>query len=282
MISSPFLKTNNNLKKYIITYIISLIPILLYGVFTNGLKALLIILITILIASCVELVYRLVLKNDSFNLNSFLSINLYSILIAILLPLNLNLFLYSLILVIDLFLYKILNEKIPLISFAFIVVIIMHLIFKNNLFVEQNELLNFNNHFIGYLNSNLFTSSIILSLLGLSVLCNNPVYKKDIAITCCLGYIILLFVLAIISNDLLKYFNSFIFSYNLFAFIFIAPISKNSCYTTYGKFIYSLIIIIISFIFTIFDIYYGCIIGIFIANILFKYIDEIILKLNNI
>jgi len=39
MISSPFLKTNNNLKKYIITYIISLIPILLYGVFTNALDS---------------------------------------------------------------------------------------------------------------------------------------------------------------------------------------------------------------------------------------------------
>lgn len=276
---APFMKTENNSSKYYLLYIIALIPIILEGILTNNLKSFLLIILAIAIATLVAVGCQLI-KKESIKAIIVEENILYALLITLLLPLNINIAIYSLILIIILSLVRIFSKaKAPIVPIAILLILIVSYLTGNSLSINDNHLLTFTNYFIGYTHSNLYINSILLIIIGYLILCANSIYKKDIFLYTSGIYIILIFILSLIKNDLSLYFYTNNLNLVLFSYAFIAPLSKYSSYTIKGKIVYSLLISMITFILTILNINYGVIIAILIANILHEYIDKYLEKL---
>ena len=252
--NKPYLKTNNDVIRYYFIYIIALLPLIIYGIFTNNFISFVFLGITLLMGNIIDITICY-FKKEKLNNNDLLKNNLIFIIT------------YSIL--------KILNKK-YFVIIPIILMLIYEIILKTKL--DSNMILTFINYFLGYQNSHLFISSIFLNIVGLVILSTTNIYKKEIAIISSSLYLLFLFLMGIIFNNLDFYFNNYYISYNLFIFFFIAPFSSNSCYTKTGKIISSIIIAVISFISTIFNIFYGSLIAIFIINLMHNIIDNNAIK----
>lgn len=272
--NKPYLKTNNDVIRYYFIYIIALLPLIIYGIFTNNFISFVFLGITLLMGNIIDITICY-FKKEKLNNNDLLKNNLIYLLISLLTPTNINIFVYIGIFIITYSILKILNKKYFVIM-PIILILIYEIILKTKL--DSNMILTFINYFLGYQNSHLFISSIFLNIVGLVILSTTNIYKKEIAIISSSLYLLFLFLTGIIFNNLDFYFNNYYISYNLFIFFFIAPFNYNSCYTKTGKILSSIIIAVISFISTIFNIFYGSLIAIFIINLMHNIIDNNAIK----
>ena len=253
------------MKKYktsdiVLENILLLIPLLLYGIYKNGyliynkgliniymiLKPLYLVGISFLIKIVFDLIRYKKIKID-YDL-------LCVILVALIMPYNINYLLYSIGLLILYFLSIILDKKIIFNKVCFIYLIIILLNFALNDFTFKSPLelsFTYNFSFLDYLLGRsiggIASTSILFSLLAYIILINNYCYKKNIFFVINISYLVLALVYFIITGN-----NSILINSDLiFASVFVCTIPMYSPYKIKNQIIYSICIGILSFLITV-------------------------------
>ena len=289
------MKTKNILSISNITrnYIIALIPLVLYGFYKNGFivyqkgfgslvdlfSVALIPIISVLIAFLIE--YLFSLKKFESSENSFLL--LYALIMSCVVNPNIHIGIYAIVLSIVLSLLKLCtrtrNFKFNTISFGKLVFFAIFLILGTssylNVYEEQiPQALGFLDVLFGRSSGGLFSTSIILILIGYAFLAKTKLYKKEIPLYMLVTYsIISLSVSLIFGNNevFMSLFNGMVF----FSAVFIAPEIISSPYTKKGKIAYGVFLGALTSLCVIFiHEYIGVFIAILFASFLPKHIDS--------
>ena len=128
---------------------------------------------------------------------------------------------------------------------------------------------------IGLGEGGIASTSIILSLIGLVILCFNPIYKKEISISAILAFALLVIIPNMISGTYSDIFKM-LCGYNvIFSFIFVAPHLRYSAYTTKGKVLSGILIAVLTYFLILLVPYAGSMIAILLINLLTPIIDRI-------
>lgn len=265
----------NDLNK---TYLITMIPLIIYGLYKNIIlvygqigsfnyeiiKPLLLLLISILVPIGFNLLKRRKVTIDE-NL-------VYSLFLLLTIPISTNILVFFLLQILNIMLIEYIDDKISLnyvVISRLLLVLISVLISKIN-YANQIEILNIYSYnlidvLFGRGITAIFCSSIIISLIGYIVLSFNPYYKKEIPFIILCIYLVgslllkLVFSKVIIINGLIIFSIIFLSNINLWT-----PVNKTD------KYIYSVIVGVLSLLFTYFvNFNEGVLIAIFITSILF-------------
>jgi len=148
------IKSNNSIKRICYIYLISLLPLILFGFYKNGislyikdyvgilgmLKPLLFIIIGAIIGILVNIIYERIINDNKDNIVDiiFSSFHLiYGILIACISSINTNLILFSVVTFIVLFLSKFVkNDKINVVVLASLIIFFIMNIFNKFSFLN--------------------------------------------------------------------------------------------------------------------------------------------------
>ena len=270
-----YIHSKNTIDKYVLKYIYGLIPLVLYGIYKNGLilynanlinffsifKVLYLIVISLIIYIIFSIITKRKLK---------LNLELLSILIIpLFMPYSINLLLYSIslfiLLFIDYYLSKIL--KYNNISFIILGIILVLVIFNSYNYlnpIEQTH--NYSYSFLDLLfgrnPGGIATSSIIIGIILIIYFSIFTIYKQNIAIS---SIIVFLLLTGILNNFNI---NSLLNSNAILSFILIAPELKNTPVSLKGTIIYGCVVGIISALLCQFvSIYTGVFMAIFIVSL---------------
>ena len=260
------IKSEESVKKYNKVLVISLIPLLLYGFYKNGIKLyindlvsifemfrpLLFDVIGFLSAILAVKVYDKIKKiNNHSVFNTFYPF--YGLLIASIVSINTNILLFSFLTFILLLISKLLNLKdINLVALISLLIIFISNLFKDFTFLNKYEIannLNLNalDYFKGMGSGGINATCVLLLFLSLIILCKQKIYKKEIPLYSIISYFLCVMVYCIYKNDIGEIF-AYLFSNNiLFSYIYIASDSLSSPCTFKGKVIYSILVGVISF-----------------------------------
>lgn len=264
--------------KLVIENICLLVPLIIYACYKNGyllyqkhlisifsiLKPIYLVLISIGVKVIIDLIKYKKIKLDYEYV--------YAILIGMIMPYNINIFVYLILFSIFYLLSLLLDKYVLLNKVCLIYLLItgIHFIFNDFTYLNiMEEKYNFSFEFLDYLFGRniggISTTSIILSLGGFIYLINSYYYKKDIPFIINGVYLLLSFIYFLIIND-----SSLLLNCELiFASIFIAPLPMYSPYKVKHQIIYSILIGILSFIISIiFNSIIAIYISIFIVSLL--------------
>ena len=289
------IKSNNSIKKITITYLISLIPLILFGLYKNGIslyikgyigmlemfKPLLLLLLGSIIGISVNIIYEKYIKKSKNNLIDIIFSSfhpIYGILISCISSINTNIILFTIITFIILFISKFINLKINLISLtSLIIFFIMNIANKFSFLNIYESSNNFKMDAIDYLfgkgSGGIFTTSILLLIIIFIILYNSKVYKKNIPILSTITFTILVIIYCIINKDIGNIMNMLFTNGILFSFIYIATDPISSSYTKIGTNIYSIVVGVLTFIFYLINPALSSLGGILIASIFNSLID---------
>lgn len=270
-----YIHSKNTIDKYVLKYIYGLIPLVLYGIYKNGLilynanlinffsifKVLYLIIISLIIYIIFSIITKRKLK---------LNLELLTILIIpLFMPYSINLIIYSIslfvLLFIDHYLSKIL--KYNNISFIILGIILVLVIFNSYNYlnpIEQthNYSYSFLDLLFGRIAGGIATSSIIIGIILIIYYSIFTIYKQNIAIS---SIIVFLLLTAILNNFNI---NSLLNSNAILSFILIAPELKNTPVSLKGTIIYGCVVGIISALLCQFvSIYTGVFMAIFIVSL---------------
>jgi Na+-translocating ferredoxin:NAD+ oxidoreductase RnfD subunit len=115
------------------------------------------------------------------------------------------------------------------------------------------------------------TLLIATILIGVILICNRQ-YKKHIVISFLLTNIIFNIISMFITKDISL--ATFINNNVLFAIVFVAPLSLFSPYTRGGCYIYGILLAIICFVASFWDVNIGLYIGVCLLSLLTKVLDR--------
>ena len=197
---------------------------------------------------------------------------IYILLISLCIPLYTNLLYFSvfvlvyniLIIILDKFDVKINYVAIFKLLIVLLLIYINKYTYLNNLETMNRYSYNLVDIFFGRGISGVSSSSMLLIIISYFIFFSNFYYKKEIPLISILVYTVVSLLYKIILSKVLI-FNSMI----LFALVFIAPILKLSPASFKMRVIYSIMVGILTFIFTYFiNVYDGVFIAIAIASIL--------------
>lgn len=274
-----------NVSSLIKENICLLIPFIIYGIYKNGyliyqknlisllgiFKPLFLCLISILIKFGIDYIKNKKIKID-YNL-------VYVLLISMIMPYNINIFLYIVLFLIfyilSLFLDKYL--KINKVCFIYLIIILIHFLLNDFTYLNPlEEKFNFSYGFLDYLFGKniggISNTNIFLSLACYIYLLNNFYYKKDIPFIINMTYLLLAFIYFFLFND-----SSFLLNSELiFASIFICSLSEYSPYKVSHQIIYAIFIGVISFIISII---FNKVIAIYLATFIVSTISLLINRL---
>lgn len=280
-------------EKYHEYLIFALIPLILVGIYKNGLHLYLKNLVTILyILKPIIIIFFGILVsfllNKIFKTKEFFQLTFYNILISLCLSININIYVYLIgIIILDIIYLKWL-KKIPIsfVSLSVILISIVSYLIKSYTFLNHYESININSYnfldfLIGRSTGGIGTTSIILIIAALIYLINQKYYKSDIALSSLIIYFIC-GCWALLLSYTFKESMMMLCCYScVFAFVFIAPINYQSPKKSIERYIYSALISIFTFVFIyIFKIELGVFISILIVNIIF-FIKKLIKKEGN-
>ena len=267
-----------NVNKLVIQNICLLIPLIIYAIYKNGyliyqkgliniltiFKPLYLVIISIFIKFLVDFIKSKKIKMD-YNL-------IYVILIAMIMPYNINLLLYVILFAIFYIFSLYIDKYIKINKVCLIYLLIISINFLINDFTYLNPLETnyaFSFSFLDYLFGRgiggISTTSIIFSLLAFIYLTFDYYYKKDIPFVINITYILLAFIYLFITNNSSYLLNSEL----IFASIFISSLPEYSPYKINHQIIYGVLIGIITFIISIvFNPIIASYIAIFILSLL--------------
>lgn len=287
------MKKSLNTRLYLM-YIIALFPLIIFGLFKNGillynknlvnfitmLKPLLILLMSIS-GAFVGSILREYKKTRKFNLkmiNKTKTNVIEALLVACILPLKSSpLVVFGVTFLMSLFLNKL---KFNRIAFMYIVIESINVLFKLNVFeniYESSTILNYDglDLFFGMGVGGIFSSSILLIAIGLIFLCFNKLYKREIVFSSLLVFLILGIIPLMINGD----YNSicpYIFGYNiLFILVFILPNLYSSSYTLKGQIASGILVGILTYTLSFITPYTACILAVLIVSVLSGVIDRL-------
>lgn len=290
------IKSNNSIKRMSYIYIISLIPLILFGFYKNGislyikdyvgiigmLKPLLFILLGFSIGIIVNIIYeRIINKNNDNLLNVMFSSfhPIYGILTACVSSINTNLLLFSIVTFMVLFLSKFVRDnKINYVSLSCLIIFFIMNIFGEFTFLNMYEASNkFNMNAIDYMfgrgSGGIFTTNIILLIISFLVLYYSKIYKRNIAIFSSITFIILTIMYCLINSNIGNIMNMLFTNGILFSFVFIATDPVSSSYTRIGKIIFGILVGLFTFLLYLINPILSSFGGILIASILNGIID---------
>lgn len=273
----------NTFKKIIITNILLLIPLIIYGIYKNGyliyqkdlisiitiFKPLLLVLISLFIKLLYDLIkYKKILID--YNL-------LYVILIPMITPYNISYILYTIIFSIAYILSNTKYIKINKVIFIYLIIILFNSIFNSFTYTNLLEQLytykfSFLDHLFGRNIGGISSTSIILSLISFIILLPSIYYKKEITISINISYLLLSNIYFIIFNNSSYLLNSEV----IFASIFICNLNEYTPFKRNNCFLYGIVIGIITFIISIL---FNSVIAIYISTLLIDIILLIIRKI---
>lgn len=289
-------KSNNSIKRITLTYIISLLPLILFGFYKNGIslyikkyvnilemfKPLVIILLGFLIGATVNVIYEKKINKNKDNIKDIIFSSLhpiYGILIGCISSINTNIILFSLVTFIILLISKFIkNTKINYITLTSLIIFFIMNIFGKFSFLNAYEVSNnFNMNAIDYLfgkgNGGIVTTNILLLIISYIILYNSNIYKRNIPIYSFISFLLLTIIYCFIKNDIGNIMNMLFTNGILFSFVYIASEPNSSSYTRLGSTIYGIIVGILSFIFYLINPALSSLGGIFIASIFNSLID---------
>lgn len=264
------IKSNNSISKISLNIFLSLLPLILFGFYKNGIslfikdyvnfwgliRPLIILFIGLLIGVLVNIIYEKIIKknNDNFMEVIFSSFHpIYGILIASVSSINTNLILFTIITFIVLFISKFINNnKINYIALASLIIIFIMNIFNEftflNLYESSNRFnLDATDYMLGRGSGGLFTTNIILLTISFIILYNTKIYKRNIPIYATISFTILTIIYCIFTKDIGNIMSMLFTNGILFSFIFVATDPISSSYTKKGIIIYGILIGILTF-----------------------------------
>ena len=213
-----FLHTKENISIIVKKYLLCLLPLIIYGIYKNGyllysrnlisFPEIFKIVYLLLISFCVYLIInKLIFKK------SFWSLDLVFILvIPLFMPSNINIVIHTLGLFISYLLVSILGKKLKFNKMAFckLFIILLLVLFSNYTYLNSGEALNIYSlnlwdNLWGRNIGGIATSNIILGLIILIIFCLTNIYKKSVAISSLLTFLILTLILNDFNINIITY-----------------------------------------------------------------------------
>lgn len=271
------------IKYLILENICILIPFILYGIYKNGylvfsknlmplyaiFKPLYLVLISVIVKIIIDIIKYKKIKWD-YNF-------IYMILISMIMPPNINLLVYTIILAITYFLSLFIDKyvKINKVCYIYLLIILGNLIFNKFTFANPLELkYSFSYSFLDLLMGRniggIASSSIFFSLLAYLYYIYSFYYKKDIPLFINGTYLILAFIYFLITKN-----NSLLLNSELiFASILVCTLPEYTPNKLIKQIMYGVSIGIITFIISLFN----SVISVYIATLIVSIMQVMLLK----
>lgn len=273
-----YINTKMTIDKYILRYIYGLIPLILYGIYKNGILLFNLDLINFLdifkiiylliISIIIYIIYCLIFKKKiKINLEI-----LNILIIPLFMPTSINLLIYTTTLFIGLIINHYLSKVLKYNNTAFMILfILLFLVIFNNYnylnIAEATKNYSFSSLdlLFGRNTAGIASSSIIIGLLLIIYFSIFTIYKKEITLSSIISFILLI---GILNNfNIINILNG----NAILSFILIAPDMLSTPIKRNEKIIFGTIIGLISAIFTQYiDNYCGSIIAILLISIIYK------------
>lgn len=279
---STFVREETNIKKIISYLYISIIPLLIFGFYKNGIKG----------YDGIYILHPLILDLIGFASGALVSIILekkkpltsfypfYGLLSASLVFPNTCIIVFGLICFISLFIYKKINKNnVNIVCVIALIVILISNFYETsylNLVINSNTNLDGLDYLLGKGSAGLNASCTLLSLASYLYLSTKDFYKKEIPLYSFLIYSILMVIYLSFIGDINSLFVRLLSNGTIFSLVFVSTMGTTSSYTKRGRICYALILGILMFILSFSFPSLAVISAIFLVSIMHKYIDKLL------
>lgn len=279
---STFVREETNIKKIISYLYISIIPLLIFGFYKNGIKS----------YDGIYILHPLILDLVGFASGALVSIILekkkpltsfypfYGLLSASLVFPNTSIIVFGLICFISLFIYKKINKNnVNIVCVIALIVILISNFYETsylNLVINSNTNLDGLDYLLGKGSAGLNASCTLLSLASYLYLSTKAFYKREIPLYSFLTYSILMVIYLSFIGDINSLFVRLLSNGTIFSLVFVSTIGTTSSYTKRGRICYALILGILVFILSFSFPSLAVISAIFLVSIMHKYIDKLL------
>lgn len=279
---STFVREETNIKKIISYLYISIIPLLIFGFYKNGIKG----------YDGIYILHPLILDLVGFDSGALVSIILekkkpltsfypfYGLLSASLVFPNTSIIVFGLICFISLFIYKKINKNnVNIVCVIALIVILISNFYETsylNLVINSNTNLDGLDYLLGKGSAGLNASCTLLSLASYLYLSTKDFYKKEIPLYSFLIYSILMVIYLSFIGDINSLFVRLLSNGTIFSLVFVSTMGTTSSYTKRGRICYALILGILMFILSFSFPSLAVISAIFLVSIMHKYIDKLL------
>ena len=279
---STFVREETNIKKIISYLYISIIPLLIFGFYKNGIKS----------YDGIYILHPLILDLVGFASGTLVSIILekkkpltsfypfYGLLSASLVFPNTSIIVFGLICFISLFIYKRINKNnVNIVCVIALIVILISNFYETsylNLVINSNTNLDGLDYLLGKGSAGLNASCTLLSLASYLYLSTKAFYKREIPLYSFLTYSILMVIYLSFIGDINSLFVRLLSNGTIFSLVFVSTMGTTSSYTKRGRICYALILGILMFILSFSFPSLAVISAIFLVSIMHKYIDKLL------
>lgn len=279
---STFVREETNIKKIISYLYISIIPLLIFGFYKNGIKS----------YDGIYILHPLILDLVGFASGALVSIILekkkpltsfypfYGLLSASLVFPNTSIIVFGLICFISLFIYKKINKNnVNIVCVIALIVILISNFYETsylNLVINSNTNLDGLDYLLGKGSAGLNASCTLLSLASYLYLSTKAFYKREIPLYSFLTYSILMVIYLSFIGDINSLFVRLLSNGTIFSLVFVSTMGSTSSYTKRGRICYALILGILMFILSFSFPSLAVISAIFLVSIMHKYIDKLL------
>lgn len=279
---STFVREETNIKKIISYLYISIIPLLIFGFYKNGIKSF----------DGIYILHPLILDLVGFASGTLVSIILekkkpltsfypfYGLLSASLVFPNTSIIVFGLICFISLFIYKKINKNnVNIVCVIALIVILISNFYETsylNLVINSNTNLDGLDYLLGKGSAGLNASCTLLSLASYLYLSTKAFYKREIPLYSFLTYSILMVIYLSFIGDINSLFVRLLSNGTIFSLVFVSTMGTTSSYTKRGRICYALILGILMFILSFSFPSLAVISAIFLVSIMHKYIDKLL------
>lgn len=279
---STFVREETNIKKIISYLYISIIPLLIFGFYKNGIKG----------YDGIYILHPLILDLVGFASGALVSIILekkkpltsfypfYGLLSASLVFPNTSIIVFGLICFISLFIYKKINKNnVNIVCVIALIVILISNFYETsylNLVINSNTNLDGLDYLLGKGSAGLNASCTLLSLASYLYLSTKDFYKKEIPLYSFLIYSILMVIYLSFIGDINSLFVRLLSNGTIFSLVFVSTMGSTSSYTKRGRICYALILGILMIILSFSFPSLAVISAIFLVSIMHKYIDKLL------
>lgn len=279
---STFVREETNIKKIISYLYISIIPLLIFGFYKNGIKSfdgiyILHPLILDLVGFASGVLVSIILEKKK-PLTSFYPF--YGILSASLVFSNTSIIVFGFICFISLFIYKKINKNnVNIVCVIALIVILISNFYETsylNLVINSNTNLDGLDYLLGKGSAGLNASCTLLSLASYLYLSTKAFYKREIPLYSFLTYSILMVIYLSFIGDINSLFVRLLSNGTIFSLVFVSTMGTTSSYTKRGRICYALILGILMFILSFSFPSLAVISAIFLVSIMHKYIDKLL------
>lgn len=279
---STFVREETNIKKIISYLYISIIPLLIFGFYKNGIKSydgiyILHPLMLDLVGFASGVLVSIILEKKK-PLTSFYPF--YGLLSASLVFPNTSIIVFGLICFISLFIYKKINKNnVNIVCVIALIVILISNFYETsylNLVINSNTNLDGLDYLLGKGSAGLNASCTLLSLTSYLYLSTKAFYKREIPLYSFLTYSILMVIYLSFIGDINSLFVRLLSNGTIFSLVFVSTMGTTSSYTKRGRICYALILGILMFILSFSFPSLAVISAIFLVSIMHKYIDKLL------